>query len=419
MRCPAALPAGTRPAPLPWKSLCSRRLASNGVKRVSARTSPDALELSSESGSRLVMAASRRGVVVAPLFGAMMAGLSPLLALPVAASPAQAKNIVITGCNSGIGFDAASKLVARGHKVFLACRTIEKAEDARARILASLPSAPSQGEIIQPVGLECDLASMKSVRAFAESFKGSGERLDVLCLNAGLQYSGVDGPPLRTEDGFEITVGTNHLGHFLLANLLLPSLVSAGSESECYSRVVITASEVHDPTSSGGSVGVGASLGNLKGMAEQGAAFEMIDGGDYDSDKAYKDSKLCNILFGRELQRRLSEAGARVEVNSFGPGLITRTGFFRNQKPLFVKLFDFAVNDVFRVAETVDGGGKCLVYMATSPELEQVGGIYYNNDVTGFGAHEFAQIEPSVEAHDAEEGKKLWELSAQLVDLEA
>lgn len=108
-----------------------------------------------------------------------------------------------------------------------------------------------------------------------------------------------------------------------------------------------------------------------------------------------------------------------MEVNSFGPGLITRTGFFRNQKPLFVKIFDFAVNDIFHVAETVDGGGNCLVFMATSPELEKVGGIYYNNDVTGLGSHKFAAIPPSAEAQDAEEARKLWELSSQLVGLQA
>eukprot|EP00873_Tetraselmis_striata_P029904 jgi/Tetstr1/450168/TSEL_037210.t1 len=360
--------------------------------------------------------AARRGILVSPLLGALAAGLGPLT-LPVAASPAEAKNILITGCNSGIGFDAASKLVTAGHKVFLACRTQEKAEAARDRILAALPD--SQLGIIEPVPMECDLASLKSVRAFADNFTRSGERLDVLCLNAGLQYSGVTGPPQRTADGFEITIGTNHLGHFLLANLLVPALEAAGAEGDCYSRVVVTASEVHDPTSSGGSVGVGATLGDLRGMAEQGAAFEMIDGGAYDADKAYKDSKLCNILFARELQRRLDERGAKVEVNSFGPGLITRTGFFRNQKPLFVKIFDFAVNDIFHVAETVDGAGNCLVFMATSPELEKTGGIYYNNDVTGLGSHKFAAIQPSEEARKADEAAKLWELSAKLVGLDA
>jgi len=129
--------------------------------------------------------------------------------------------------------------------------------------------------------------------------------------------------------------------------------------------------------------------------------------------------QLCNILFARELQRRLEAKGARVEVNSFGPGLITRTGFFRNQPPLFTKIFDVATNDIFRVAETVDGGGNCLVYMATSPALEGKGGVYYNNDIPGYGQHRFEPLDPSLEARDAAEAQKLWEISAQLVGLAA
>lgn len=74
-----------------------------------------------------------------------------------------------------------------------------------------------------------------------------------------------------------------------------------------------------------------------------------------------QDSKLCNVLFAQELQRRLAARGSGVTVNAFGPGLITRTGFFRNQQPLFVRVFDFATNELFHVAETVDGGGDCLV----------------------------------------------------------
>jgi len=335
---------------------------------------------------------------------------------PALASPAGAKNIIITGSNSGIGFNAAQKLVANGHKVFLACRTMEKAELARDEIMAAVESLPNAGVAVP---MQCDLSSLDSVRGFASAFKATGERLDILCLNAGLQYSGSTEPVRRTADGFEITVGVNHLGHFLLTNLLLPELESAGAEGPSVARVVVTASEVHDPASAGGSVGNGATLGDLRGMAEQGSRFEMIDGGAYDADKAYKDSKLCNVLFARELQHRLQAKGAKVEVNSFGPGLITRTGFFRNQQPLFVKIFDFATNEIFRVAETVDGAGDCLVYMATSPALEGVGGVYYNNDIPGLGQHRFEEDAPSAEAQNDSEAARLWELSAKLVSLDA
>ena len=121
-------------------------------------------------------------------------------------------------------------------------------------------------------------------------------------------------------------------------------------------------------------MGLGAGLGGLAGLASKGADFEMLDGSPYNADKAYKDSKLCNVLFARELERRLEARGSAVTVNAFGPGLITRTGFFRYQNPIFVKLFDVATNDIFHVAETVDGGGDCLVYMVVAPELERRGG---------------------------------------------
>ena len=291
------------------------------------------------------------------------------------------KRVLITGPNSGIGFDGACKLAALGFDVVLACRTLAKAEDAAERIRARVREAggdPFSGELIPA---ECDLGDLGSVRRFAASAAGSAP-LDALVLNAGVQYSG-DNDVRRTADGFEITVGTNHLGHFLLTELMLPRLEQAVGTSPdgTAPRVVVTASEVHDPASPGGNVGLGAGLGGLAGLKASGADFQMLDGSEYNADKAYKDSKLCNVLFARELQRRLSAANSAVTVNAFGPGLITRTGFFRYQNPLFVKLFDFATNDIFHVAETVDGGGDCLVYMATSPALEGKGGLYYNNGI--------------------------------------
>jgi protochlorophyllide reductase len=143
----------------------------------------------------------------------------------------------------------------------------------------------------------------------------------------------------------------------------------------------------------------------------------MIDGGAYDADKAYKDSKLCNILFTRELARRLAAAGSPVEAVAFGPGLITRTGFFRNQNPVFTALFDFATNEVFHVAESVSGGGDCLVTMATRAGLPS--GAYYNNDLDGKGGHRFEAQPPSKEAQSDDEAARLWALSAQLVGLPA
>ena len=331
------------------------------------------------------------------------------------------KRVLVTGPNSGIGFDGACKLAALGYDVVLACRTLAKAEDAAARIRARAleNGAPLSGELIPA---ECDLGDLGSVRRFAASAAGVAP-LDALVLNAGVQYSG-DNDVRRTADGFEITVGTNHLGHFLLTELMLPRLEQAAGTSPdgTAPRVVVTASEVHDPASPGGNVGLGAGLGDLAGLKASGADFAMLDGSAYNADKAYKDSKLCNVLFARELQRRLSAANSAVTVNAFGPGLITRTGFFRYQNPLFVKLFDFATNDIFHVAETVDGGGDCLVYMATSPALEGKGGLYYNNGIApgeGKTGHKFERGEVSAEARDDAEAAALWQYSERLVGMSA
>ena len=128
-----------------------------------------------------------------------------------------------------------------------------------------------------------------------------GKPLDVLVLNAGVQYSG-DNAIRRTDDGFEITVGTNHLGHFLLTNLLLPDMEAAGTAAGAAAggaapRIVVTASEVHDPASPGGAVGPGAGLGGLSGLDASGADFEMLDGSEYNADKARGAERVGAFLF--------------------------------------------------------------------------------------------------------------------------
>ena len=320
--------------------------------------------------------------------------------------------VVITGSNSGIGFDAAKKLAKSGDWcVVLACRTVAKAEQAKASMRSEFPS-------IDPNDVQCyacDLGDMASIRQFAKDVTAEGP-VDALCLNAGLEYSG-DPTIYRTKDGFEETIGVNHLGHFLLANLLLPALES--SEKLAHPRIVVTASEVHDPASAGGSVGKGATLGDLAGLERDGKNFEMVSGEPYDADKAYKDSKLCNMLFSYELERRLQASGSKVTVNAFGPGLITRTGLFRHQQPLFVKAFDLITN-TFNVAESVDGGGNTLLYMLTDESLEGVGGAYYSNTISPGSSptgHAFIVQESSEESKDATEARNLWRLSEKLVGL--
>lgn len=117
---------------------------------------------------------------------------------------------------------------------------------------------------------------------------------------------------------------------------------------------MVTASSVHDPDTPGGNVGPGATLGGLQGFVdflERGRRFEMVDGQPYDADKAYKDSKLLNVLFTEEMTRRLAARGSKVTCNCFSPGLIPSTGLFRSQNPLFVGLFNFLAVQVLGVGK--------------------------------------------------------------------
>jgi protochlorophyllide reductase len=157
----------------------------------------------------------------------------------------------------------------------------------------------------------------------------------------------------------------------------------------------------------------------MRGLAAAAAGdargWDMVDGGRFDGDKAYKDSKLCNVLFAREAQRRLAARGGRAACNAFSPGLITESGLFRNQNPVFTAVFGLAVNRLARVGESVPFGGDCLARMVAGPELDGRGGLFFSNSRPG--QHTFEEVPVSVEAADAARGRRLWELSAAAVGL--
>jgi protochlorophyllide reductase len=320
----------------PSRALRGRHGALLALRCQASPTPPPPRSRPAPSRRELLQGAAAAGLLggSAPAFaeyGSDVAGglelVVPQAELLGSLTTAPVRNVIITGANSGVGLAAAKLLTASGHRVTLACRTQAKA-DAAAKACMDFAAnkgdaGPATGKAgfysgRRPggvaVGAECDLSSFASVRAFAESVKG--EPLDVLALNAGLSLSVGEKEEKFTADGFELTVGTNHLGHFLLYNLLRPTLAKSPSP-----RLVITGSGVHDPASEGGKQGgpeKWASMGSFQGL-EGGKGFSMVDGGKYDPDKAYKDSKLCNLLFMGEAARR--EEG-KITVNAFSPGLI-------------------------------------------------------------------------------------------------
>jgi NAD(P)-dependent dehydrogenase (short-subunit alcohol dehydrogenase family) len=271
------------------------------------------------------------------------------------------RTFVITGANSGIGLDAARALARAGADVVLAVRDPAKGEQAAATI-------PGRTEVRQ-----LDLADLASVRAFAEDWHGD---IDVLVNNAGVMAT----PERRTKDGFELQVGTNHLGHFALTNLLLPHITD---------RVVTLASLAHR-------------MGRI--------SFDDLswDRRRYRRWPAYGQSKLANLLFTLELQRRLSEGGSDVRAVAAHPGwtathLQSHTGSAVQDGMLAV------VNRLISQDEGV--GALATVYAATQ---DVPGAAYVGPDGRGELRGHPRLVGRSGAASDAESARRLWELSEEL-----
>ena len=196
------------------------------------------------------------------------------------------KIAVITGANSGLGFEASRELARKGATVVMAVRNVEKGEAAVKRITADIPNATLEVR-------KLDLSSLDSVRAFAARVRGEHDRVDILLNNAGLMAT----PAGQTKDGFETQVGTNHLGHFVLTQELMPALEAADA-----ARVVTVTSGAR-----------------LQGHTLTEARTQVSD--DYDPWRAYGDSKLANYQFAIELARRLEAAGSSVASLVAHPGL--------------------------------------------------------------------------------------------------
>jgi len=308
--------------------------------------------------------------------------------------------VIITGGNSGVGFAAMRQLAALNtHDVVIACRSLERGKTAVNSL--SIGKENVKVELL-------DLADFQSIREFCTRWD-KNRPIDVLCLNAGVQFNDAKSVP-RTKQGFEETIGVNHIGHWLLVNLLLENVKKSSA-----GRLVFTGSGVHNPEEPGGNVGSKAGLENMAGL-EQGflPPVCMINGqNEYDGDKAYKDSKLCNVITTIELARRLQAQRSAVTCNVFNPGLIPTTGLFRGLNPVFVAIFTVLTRYIFRVAVSEEEGGARLVKMITDPVIGKTTGGYYSANGKDFGS--FIPISASKEAVDPSVGKRLWTLTENVV----
>ena len=304
----------------------------------------------------------------------------------------------MTGANSGIGEVAARHLQACGHTLTVVCRSRDRADQ-------SLDWIADPNQIL--IG---DLADLNAVKDMAHQLVLDGRQFDVLVLNAGLQYAGDDRPRL-SHQGFELTWAVNHLAHQYLLQLVLPLLQNSPRP-----RVVITASEVHNPTTGGGRVGQPAGLGTLAGI-ERGLGASMVDGtSPFSADKAYKDSKLCNLLMGLELSHRQPQ----LPVLCWSPGLViprTKDGFFRESRkanPWGQAVFGFIARDLLRLTEDPERAGNHLVALVLG-QHDAPGFSYWSNHVVAPGKHIFVSTEPSAEATDLGQAHLLWQLSEDLI----
>ena len=303
---------------------------------------------------------------------------------------------LITGASSGIGRLAAERLQQKGHRLTVICRSQQRAEETLSWI--------NEDSRV----LLADLADLDQVVAIGRELNDQGEAIDGLLLNAGLQYAG-HRQVRRSAQGVELTIAVNHLAHQRLLMDLLPLLHQSAAP-----RVVITASEVHNPASGGGRVGRPADLGDLSGLEQRS---EMVNGEPpFDADKAYKDSKLCNLLMGRHLARLQPQW----PVICWSPGLViprSRDGFFRNSReanPIGQALFGFVARDLLRLTEHPQRASELLLRLMLDPAMPQ-GFSYWSNELLGPGRHQFACTETSAEAADDAKAARLWQLSEQLI----
>uniref|UniRef100_A0A383V7Z2 NADPH-protochlorophyllide oxidoreductase n=1 Tax=Tetradesmus obliquus TaxID=3088 RepID=A0A383V7Z2_TETOB len=305
--------------------------------------------------------------------------------------------VVITGASSGLGLNAAAALAKAGDwHVIMACRDFSKAEMAAKKM-----GMPAGSYTV----MHLDLASLNSVRNFVENFRASGSRIDALVCNAAV-YLPTAKEPTFTADGFELSVGTNHLGHFLLANMMMEDLNNSPSE---HPRMVIVGSITGNTNTLAGNVPPKADLGDLSGLL---SGSSMIDGKEFDGAKAYKDSKVCNMLTMREMNKRFG--GGKVLFSSLYPGCIAETGLFRNHVPLFKSLFPVFQKYVTKGYVSEEEAGKRLAQVVSDPNMGKSGVYWSWNNATGVFENQVSE-----EVSDDGKAAKLWEVSEKLVGLSA
>jgi len=339
----------------PAKSYRTRRSSTMAIAAIAPRGAhmPSALKtallgqpLSLKSGARKASRVGRSSTSVR--------------AAPTSAAADGRQTVVITGCSSGLGL-AAAKQLARSGKWYVVMANRDWAKSEKVAKDAGMPDGSY--EIIH-----LDLASLTSVRKFAEDLRKSlsakGRTLDRFVANAAV-YLPLLTEPKFTADGYEVAMQTNHLGHFLLIHLLLDDL-KKGEDPKC----VILGSVTGNSNTLAGKIPPQADLGNLAGFA-QGfkAPVAMADAGKFESPKAYKDAKVCNMLTVRAMDKRFKDTG--ISFESLYPGCIAETQLFRNHNGFFRSVFPAFQKNITKGYVTEDEAGRRLMQVVSDPKYRK------------------------------------------------
>jgi NAD(P)-dependent dehydrogenase (short-subunit alcohol dehydrogenase family) len=284
------------------------------------------------------------------------------------------KNVIVTGANSGIGKETSRVLAKNGANVIMACRSLERGQEAIEEIKKQHPDAKVHL-------LPLDLGSLKSVKEFAHEFDALKLPLHILICNAGIMAT----PFSQTPEGHELQFGTNHLGHFLLTKLLLPRLKEGQP-----SRVVVVSSTAHRFS------GINFDDINGKGTWYTGSTYSKF--------KAYGQSKAANILFAIELDRRMRAQGLQITANALHPGAIKTNLQLHVQDSNVVKYSEKLKLDTY-FFKTIPQGAATSVYVACSPSIEGIGGRYFSDSNLAV---------PATHACDPNVARRLWDVSEEM-----
>jgi protochlorophyllide reductase len=317
--------------------------------------------------------------------------------------------VIVTGASSGVGLYATSALIDRGWFVVMACRNITKAA-----LAAQALGLPAERFAV----LELDLGVQASVRRFVDAFRALGQPLNALLNNAAVYLPRLTAPQ-RSPEGYEISVATNHFGHFLLSLLLLDDLKQAGGAAPGQAARLITLGTVTANSEEfGGKVPIPApaDLGDLQGL-EAGfkAPVAMIDGKPFKPGKAYKDSKLCNMIMSRELHRRYHDSTGII-FNTLYPGCVADTALFRDTPKAFRVIFPWFQKYITKGYVTQALAGERVAQVVADAEFATSGVHWSWGNRQQDGRQAFSQP-LSAKASDAARATRLWTLSERCVGL--